>query len=379
MSSSNSSMQTALAAADGRPSGFDYMRIILSIAVLGSHSVSSSYGREAAEILWDGPARGFLRTILPMFFALSGFLVAGSMERCRTLVKFLGLRAIRIYPPLAVEVLLSAFLIGPLVTSVPIGQYFTDPQFLRYLVNITGHITFFLPGVFETNPNPQVVNGQLWTVPFELYCYIFLAGLIFLGAKRYRFILPLGTFALLATIVGYEYFKSGWILHEYYRVLGGPLLVVIFLLGVNFYIYREYIPHSGLLCVFMAIVSLIALGLVPHGAYFAIFSLTYVTAYLGLCNPRRIKAISGADYSYGLFLYGYVVQQLIMHLFPSAREWYWNLIICLPLATGVAALSWYFVEEPAMKLRKFVDIAEQKYFIMKERVFRKERRNFRSC
>ena len=147
-------LEEALVAADGRPSGFDYMRLTLSVAVFVSHSFGTSYGESGAEAVWNGPAAALVAAILPMFFALSGFLVAGSMVRCATLVKFLGLRVIRIYPALAVEVLLSALLIGPVLTTVPLTSYFTDPVFFHYLVNVTGHISYYLPGVFADNPVP---------------------------------------------------------------------------------------------------------------------------------------------------------------------------------------------------------------------------------
>ncbi len=60
-------------------------------------------------------------------------------------LSFLGNRFIRIYPALAVEVFLSAFLLGAVFTSLDLSLYFADPEFLRYLVNVTGHIHFSLP------------------------------------------------------------------------------------------------------------------------------------------------------------------------------------------------------------------------------------------
>jgi peptidoglycan/LPS O-acetylase OafA/YrhL len=346
--------------ADGRPTGFDYLRLLLSVGVLLGHTVSSSYGRQAAEALYDSPATGLLRCILPMFFALSGFLVAGSMERCRTLIKFLGLRAIRIYPALIVEVLLSALLIGPLVTTVPLHEYFTDSQFWRYIVNVTGHITFFLPGVFHDNPNPDVVNGQLWTVPFELYCYITLAALIAVGAKRFKAIVPLGALGLLVVLTAHRA-NLGVAFIEYWRAIDGPRLVVIFLLGVSAYLYRDKIPHSQPLFWASALASVILLGFVPNGTYLALFTITYATAYLGTTNPKKTGVIKHADYSYGIFLYGYVVQQLVMYVIPAAREWYWNFLICLPLSVAVAAFSWHFVEKPALRLKPWTERAENAF------------------
>lgn len=362
------SIADAMKDADGRPSGFDYMRLLLSIAVVVSHSFITAEGTGSYNELWDGPARGFLRAILPMFFALSGFLVAGSMERSKTLVKFVGLRLIRIYPALAVEVLISAFILGPIVTTLPLGQYFTNHEFLRYLVNVTGHISFKLPGVFGSNPIPWVVNAQLWTVPFELLCYVVLGVLIALGAKKWRGILPLAAVVLLAlwTLKGAR--ADGWVLHEYYRALGGPHLLASFLLGVSVYLYRMHIPKSALLAAICGVVALALLGFVPQGSYLAIFLLAYVTVFFGVCNPRRVAWIKGADYSYGVFLYGYVIQQAAMFFLPWARVWYLNILICVPASLLVAAVSWYTVEKPALQLRKVVDWCERRYIGVRARL-----------
>ena len=72
----------------GRPSGFDYLRIILALSVVALHSVITTKGVAADVMMWETPLRPLLRAVLPMFFALSGFLVAGSLERCRSLISF---------------------------------------------------------------------------------------------------------------------------------------------------------------------------------------------------------------------------------------------------------------------------------------------------
>ncbi|SHN38015.1 Acyltransferase family protein [Duganella sacchari] len=165
---------------NNRASGFDYLRLILSLAVILWHSYVLSEGRDAAHDL----SQFFLvpvRSILICFFALSGFLVAGSLLRCKTLFMFLGLRVVRIVPALFLEVTISALLLGPLVTTVPLSTYFSSQEFHSYFLNIAGIIHYTLPGVFETNPFPKVINGQLWTIPWELECYVALSLLSLVG------------------------------------------------------------------------------------------------------------------------------------------------------------------------------------------------------
>src|SRR5260221_12275221 len=126
---SRPTLEDRLAAASNRPSGFDYMRLVLSTLVLVSHTINVSYGREFTYEVWAGPARPFLAIILPMFFALRGFLVAGILESCHTLISFAGLRALRIIPALAVESVLIGIVLGILITELPLPAYVSDLHF----------------------------------------------------------------------------------------------------------------------------------------------------------------------------------------------------------------------------------------------------------
>lgn len=350
------SIGAALRASNMRPSGFDYLRLILALSVVVVHCVPTSYGEAQAILLRESFARPFVLAIVPMFFALSGFLVAGSMERSQTLIKFLGLRVIRIYPALVVEVVLSAFLIGPFLTKVNIETYFTDPQFFKYLVNVTGHISYFLPGVFTDNPVPRIVNLQLWTVPYELYCYIALAILMALGCKRHSIVALLGTAIFLLVTIFLYVIEMG--IHPD-LIRATSTLVGSFLVGVLLYVYREKIPFSAIFVVSAAIISIALLSFASDGVLWSTVPLAYLTVAIGLANPERHPFIRSADYSYGIYLYGYVVQQTVMALFPAAREWYWNLLICLPLTVVIAAASWHFVEKPAAGLKFYVDALER--------------------
>ena len=110
-------------------------------------------------------------------------------------------RGLRIVPALAVEITLSALLLGPLLTTESMAQYFSDPKFFKYFLNVLGLIHYQLPGVFLQNPYPDVVNGSLWSVPYELECY---AGLTILSiialAKNKKAplaVIILGAFVLL--------------------------------------------------------------------------------------------------------------------------------------------------------------------------------------
>jgi peptidoglycan/LPS O-acetylase OafA/YrhL len=338
-----------LAATGNRPTGFDYMRIVLAVLILCWHSVITSYGQAAQNAFGAGPAHPFAAMLLPMFFGLSGFLVAGSLERSRTIAMFAALRVIRLFPALAVESLVSALVLGPLLTRLPLTEYVSDPVFHRYFLNLLGHPQYLLPGVFETNPFGRV-NAQLWTIPWELNCYVAISGLALCGVvARRRLMIPAIVLLTLAAL-GVSLVRHPGQAAATAGSLPGPLLVVSFLCGVALYLYRDRLPWRrdwGL----ATLIAALGLLCVPYGQYLAVLPAAYATVWLGLENPRKLAVLKGADYSYGVFLYSFAIQQTIVALAPWARHWWINIALALPAAIAVAALSWTLVEKPALRLR----------------------------
>ena len=212
--------------------GFDLLRLLLALSILASHCSGlsghsgwlSSHLANALHLLFSspdagiatalaptsdsaelvhrvsGPARPYVLSRVPMFFALSGFMVSGSAFRTRSLIPFLGLRVLRILPALFVEVTLSAVILGALFTNLGVYDYYTSSGFHAYFLNIVGLIHFELPGVFSQNPQP-VVNANLWTLPSEFHAYAITAVLITSGLlfnrKIFTVVFLLATLPLL--------------------------------------------------------------------------------------------------------------------------------------------------------------------------------------
>jgi peptidoglycan/LPS O-acetylase OafA/YrhL len=332
--------------AEGRPSGFDLMRLVLSIAVVCQHSMNTTMGLNRTLELLAGPLRAPVALILAMFFGLSGFLVTGSLARSESLISFLGLRVLRLGPALIVEVVLASLILGPLLTSFSTSEYFSDPRFSHYFSNIIGDIQYKLPGVFVDNPLPETVNQQLWTIPFELKCYFAIAVLAILGIafSRRAFALLLCAIQLAAVYYLFAYNP------DHLSTLRGNLLVVCFLFGVGFYLWRDVIPyHWGFAIISAALCTWLLLS--RGGDFLVAGPAVYLTCYLGLKNPKKWPILSSGDYSYGVFLYGFPIQQTVVALAPSWGLWWCNILICVPISIIFAFGSWHLIEKHAQKLR----------------------------
>jgi peptidoglycan/LPS O-acetylase OafA/YrhL len=346
-----------LSETNNRPAGFDYLRITLAVAVIISHAPLICYGWAFHREWVSHPlVRPLIFFIVPSFFALSGFLVAGSLER-NPLSKFLTLRGVRIFPALAAEILLSALLIGPLVTNFSRSGYFSDPLFFRYFMNVVGHIQYFLPGVFTTNPAPDYVNLQLWTVPRELECYILISAVSIIGLYKRPWILFVALSLTCAAIVFYQQAFRGYLEHD--GQARGALPVLSFLCGVALFGLRRSIPLNAPLFGLSAAAVALCLSL-PDLTFVSPFAIAYVTVFIGLQDPARIWLVRGADYSYGMYLYGFPIQQMISWAFPWSRIWYINIALAVAAAAVCALLSWTLIEKPIHDRRnKITRLVEQ--------------------
>lgn len=279
--------------------------------------------------------------------------------------QFLVNRLVRLVPGLTVVVLLSALVLGPLVTHLSLGAYFGQRSFYIYLLNAVGLHKDALPGVFTDNIE-AAVNGSLWTLPHEVVCYILLSLAAATGVlKRRRLVLAVtiglyGLAILLAVLNRYgERFPLSSAIDYIFLWRGAAHLVPLFLTGVLFQQYRERIPYSGLVAA-AAGLSLLAIAIIGNPDWqnepviWAITAplFTYLAVFIGLSGWFVLPVLAGIDYSYGIFLYGFPVQQTLAHLMRGTDSFlpYFGLSVVLTLI--LAALSWHFVEKPALALRK---------------------------
>jgi len=129
-----------------------------------------------------------------------------------------------------------------------LGAYFTDQEFWKYFLNIVGYIHYELPGVFIENPYNGVVNGALWTVPYEIACYVVMSTMIVLGVIRsWKWTVGLAILLVFAAITFYllGFGKTDELLDKAIRfafLSKGASLVPSFLVGSALYLIKDRIP-----------------------------------------------------------------------------------------------------------------------------------------
>ena len=352
------SIGSVLESRKGVGPGFDTLRIGLAFSVIGWHSFHIVAGEPHPladlHFFWfPGYA------ILSMFFALSGFLITASATRL-SLGNFILNRGLRIVPALLVEVVLSAIVLGAIFTTLPLSEYFRSDGFWRYFGNVAGFVSLTLPGVFETNPDHSV-NTSLWTIPFEIGCYVLMAGLI-LGKclQRRRLVLMLcaafGVIAVAIYLADPASAPASGLDPRRIFVGSGSRLFISFLLGIAIYLYRfdiEYSRRAALACVLFCLLAA-AVGPLP-GALLNVFvtpALVYLTAYLGVSDLPRLPFFHRGDYSYGVYLYGYPLQQTIVALWPSHASVAGVFALAALATTAFAMFSWHVIELPILRLRR---------------------------
>jgi peptidoglycan/LPS O-acetylase OafA/YrhL len=330
-------------------------RLILASAVIWTHSywaVHHVSGQdEFSLLLGTQPVSAFA---VNGFFFMSGFLVYASLARRSSVVQYALRRLLRIWPALATCVTLTA-VIGAYFSQASGTAYWLGETF-RFLVGNMSLLTakYSLTGVMCDGALCNV-NGSLWTIPWEVRCYIVLGVLALLGLTRPalmgRLILPL---TLATTILWRIPGVQDWIASHLgqgvtFNLAMFDRLWSMFALGIAAYLVRERLVLNWWICalLFAATVAEAHWQVNVHAA-------TLFTGYAVLCcafltSQKRSLSGKWPDYSYGMYLYAFPVMMLLVQsglIADSRLLALANATLTLPLA----ALSWHFIEKPAMGL-----------------------------
>ena len=343
--------------AHGR-NNFDFLRFVLASLVVYSHSFPLATGTEADEPL-ARMTKGqltFGSLAVDAFFILSGFLIAQSWISGPRAGDFLKKRVRRIYPGFLVAATLGAFVIGPLFSTA--GYAVIDASFVAGFLGKALRLIAVAPGpAFPGNPAPGAVNGSLWSIPYEFWCYVlvFVCGLTgWLRSARILWI-ACATAIVISLVFAITNIHPGGSLLGV--IFGYPpfwaRLLPYFLVGMAFHASSRSIPFDGRGAIACAL--MLAIGSqVPNGM---IVVLPVAAAYLLLWLARlRIPYIHAfakrGDLSYGIYLYSFPILQIVMAV--RGRQWEPLLLFAVawPLSILAAGLSWHLVEKHFLVRRR---------------------------
>jgi peptidoglycan/LPS O-acetylase OafA/YrhL len=326
---------------------FDFLRFISSAFVIISHSyyLIGKESEEALMVLTQNTYH-FSSLGLTCFFAISGFLVTQSVMNSTSIFNYAWKRALRILPALILVILFTMFMIGPLFNTLPIRDYFTSSYTYTYLRNIffIGPLQWRLPGLFTGNPG-RSANGSLWTLTLEGRLYILLGLLYLLRLLKIRW-LCLALFCIAAAL-------APWFAKTYHLVHVSIYLVVIFFAGVVAHLYRDKIIYNKWLAL-LAIAEIIASCFTTLITSLSFIAFPYLIFYIAQLKSPLNRFGRYGDFSYGLFLFSFPVQQCIVQISKSNISVVVMIFLSITFTLPFAMLSWYLVESKALRYKYLI-------------------------
>lgn len=334
------------------------LRFMLATMVVYTHAVESMGGTDKAETL-IGVTMGW--AAVDGFFALSGFLMCRSLEANGSIGRFAASRLLRIWPGMFVMCLVAT-IVYALFTIVPLSQYFLGKETLSFVfLNQVLVPRYTLTGVYcPTNGvlanEICAINGALWTIRWEVSCYVGIAALAVTGRLLRRdvgrFVLPaLVLFALVFAWPPLHQWVAARPWTHIYLLEQIARLWTAFAIGAAAYSCRDriHLSWTG---------ALVALGVLylTQSFFFAetvrAFAICYLVLCIGFLTARPAAfAARMPDYSFGVYIYHMPVMQVYRIAIPHIDP---HLLALLAFVTvvPVAACSWHLVEKPAQDLRR---------------------------
>lgn len=344
---------------------FDAVRLAMALLVVWSHSFALYLGTEASEplsLLFNGTYNSGNAGVM-VFFIISGFLVSHSYRASRSPGQYMARRIRRIYPGYLAATSLCAFVIVPLFSSV------ANLSAWEVAKTLGGNLllrNYFPPSnAFTANPVPNAINGSLWSIPFEFWCYIGVAGLGLTGLLKRKWVLVFLTVTLLCGRVGLDLLDkkpSGGLIET---IFGWPYMwfkiLPSFLLGMIAFAFQDRLPRSRALLAALLLAAIGAAHLVPHVADLLVApALAYATFHVAFSSTINLHGIArSGDFSYGTYLYAFPIQQMLMATHGQTLGLPVFILSSMGLSLIAGVMSWHLVEKWAVVRRPKARSLEQ--------------------
>jgi peptidoglycan/LPS O-acetylase OafA/YrhL len=332
---------------ESKSNNFTLLRLLAALAVVVSHAVFLLSGNKSDETFSGVSVYTLGDHAVNIFFVLSGLTVAASLDRSRNTVNFLIARMLRIFPALIVCTGLL-ILLGIVIAECGPGHYLSDTRVAKYFLKTVSLISGSaeLPGVFTNNPHPLIVNASLWTLKFEVLCYVLLTGLGALGLiKKPTLIwfLP-ATWLIAGSLLWYRYGGHGDPFEQMARFW------LCFSYGVGLFVFHDRIKLSWVIVIALASLHWLVLA-TAWERIIAPFVIGYAAIWLGSLPITKLREYTNTnDFSYGVYIFGWPISQTL--LFATPQIGVLTLIaLSIVISLVLAALSWHLVEKPSLRLR----------------------------
>ncbi|MBL8060970.1 MAG: acyltransferase [Chthonomonas sp.] len=337
---------------DWRDNGIGFLRLMLASLVLFGHAPGLG-GYPGLGIMLTGEGLGLGAIAVMGFFTLSGMLITRSWESSKGLKDYFTKRILRIFPGYWMCLIMCAFFFGPLAWHL-LGRngaypFFAGPDSaLGYVLNnFTSKMNQpFIEGLYFSGGQPHGVNFPLWTIISEFGCYVLtgIAGALGISKKhRWWFVGLMLACSLIVLKSVHQTTEVGGLASRLPHLLS-------YLIGVVVYYFHEKIPLNaiaGWACLVLALLSSFS----PFTIALFPFLFGYAIVVAGF--KGRVRNIERkADYSYGVYMYGWPVQIILGQILPKSIGVYGYLFVTLLTLMPFAMASWHFVEKPATKLKK---------------------------
>lgn len=326
---------------DSRDNNFDVLRLFAAWAVLVSHSFALVGREEPLHQL--GTSLGNVGVLV--FFGVSGLLIRRSWEYDPSPRDFWVKRALRLLPALATVGLLTAFVLGPAVTSLSAGDYFSRAETWLYPVRITLLFPFGaeLPGVFDHGYYPGAVNGPLWSLPVEVFAYflLFLLGVSGLLARR--------SVITAVAVLGLAW-AAVWVPNTSDAV-GATYVIAAFAVGAAAYSWRDRLVLSSPVALALVLLCVVT-GLGPTSLRVVVWTVAsvYLCYWFAYALPPVGRTLTRfGDASYGVYIWAFPVQQAIVQVAGTDASPWLVIAVATPIVWLLAITSWRLVERPALR------------------------------
>jgi peptidoglycan/LPS O-acetylase OafA/YrhL len=340
---------------DPKNNSFDFIRFFLALLVIFSHTYSLG-GFGSAQILGISK-ESYGGLAVESFFIISGFLIARSWLNRKSLGQFVGSRCLRIFPGFWVCSLVTILLFAPIIyfcENGTLNQYFQNQE-----ANPIAYFTstflleikqYSIAGLLKNNPYPSAFNGSLWTLIHEMRCYLMVALLGSFGLLRKKIILVLFLFLFVLLNINDVIPGSAERLFPLFQDIHLLILPVYFLSGCLYLLYASKVVFS--LRVFLSCTVILLVSLFCH--FYSLVSpliLPYIIFWLALKLPFS-KFGKYGDFSYGVYLYGFPVQQLLAFWGVHRLGFIPYFVFASFLSIGFAIPSYLWIEKPLMHLKQ---------------------------